>query len=58
MEENQDAKSVNANNYPEDKILEDDKDDSFDIARVNLNNRECKPRTAAQPKFRHDTGFQ
>ncbi len=58
MEENQDAKSMNAINYPEDKNLDVDKDDGFDIARVNLRTRESKARTATQPKFKQDTGFQ
>jgi hypothetical protein len=38
MEENQDAKSVNAINFPEDKILDDDEEHRFNIARVNFNN--------------------
>jgi len=56
MDENQDAKSVNAINYPEDEDL--DNNNSFDIAGVNLKNWESKPRSAAQPQFRKDIGFQ
>ncbi len=57
MEDGQDAKSVNAINYPEDENL-DHHDESFDIAGLHLKGRESKPRTAAQPQLWEDTGFQ
>ncbi len=42
MDENQDAKSVNAINYPENENLDND-DDNFDMVGVNLRGRECEP---------------
>jgi hypothetical protein len=57
MDENQDAKSVNTINSPEDEHLED-KDEDFDMAGVNLRDRESRTRTAAQSQLRKDTGFQ
>jgi len=56
-DENQDAKSVNTIDFPEDEHLED-KDEDFDMAGVNLRNRESKTRTAAKPQLRTDMGFQ
>jgi hypothetical protein len=50
MEENQDAKSVNAINFPEEEIQDDDEEHRFDIARFKVDNQECKTRTAALPQ--------
>jgi hypothetical protein len=48
---------VNTIDFPEDEHLED-KDEDFDMAGVNLRNRESKTRTAAKPQLRTDMGFQ
>jgi hypothetical protein len=57
MDKNQDAKSVNTINYPEDWNLDDD-DDYFNMVGVNLRGRESKLRTTAQHQLQKDTGFQ
>jgi len=54
MDKNQETKSVNAINYPEDESM---KANDYGVVSVDLKNRKSKPRTAAQPQFQKNTVF-